>query len=305
MGSQRTHRDTALAEVTQRQFGAFTREQAIQIGFSAAAIKKRVTRGVWSLVDHNVYRSSATPETWRQRLLAACLAGPAVASHRAAGILWSFPGMPTEILEVTAVRHRRRRPSDVIWHESYHLAERDITEIERIPVTRPVRTFLDLGVVLSPDELETVLNEGIRRKMLSVPALARRQEQLGPMRRGTAIVQAVLDKQEPGQRVPESVLETRFLQLVRSAGLPEPVPQHQVRAGDDVVARLDFAYVDYKVAIELDGAAYHNGDRAKERDRRRDNRLGALGWRVLHFGWDEVTRTPEYVLGMMRALGAK
>jgi hypothetical protein len=25
--------------------------------------------------------------------------------------------------------------------------------------------------------------------------------------------------------------------------------------------------------------------------------LGALGWRVLHFDWEEVTRTPDYVLG--------
>jgi very-short-patch-repair endonuclease len=227
--------------------------------------------------------------------MAACLAGPAVASHRAAGILWEFH-MPDQIVEVTALRHRRRRASDVVWHESYHLTERDITEVEGIPCTRPVRTFVDLGVVLSPDDLEAVLNEGIRRNLLSVTAIVRRLEDFGALRRGNTTVRAALNRHAPGQRAPESVLETRFLQLVRSAGLPEPVPQHEVRLKGDVIARLDFAYVDRKVAIELDGAAYHSGELAQRRDRRRDNRIGALGWRVLRFDWNEVTRTPEYVL---------
>jgi very-short-patch-repair endonuclease len=205
------------------------------------------------------------------------------------------------IVEVTAIRHRRRHLGDVLWHESYHLTERDITEIEGIPCTRPVRTFLDLGVVLSADELETVLNEGIRRNSLSVSAIARRLEQLGPLRRGTAVVRAVLGRHGPQRRAPESVLETRFLQLVRSAGLPEPLAQFQVHLGDGSAARLDFAYPSCNIAIELDGAAYHGAGAAQQRDRRRDNQLGALRWRVLRFDWNDVTRRSEYVLGLIRA----
>jgi very-short-patch-repair endonuclease len=210
--------------------------------------------------------------------------------------------MPDDIVEVTALRHRRRRASDVIWHESYHLTEQDITEIKGIPpVTRPIRTFLDLGVVVSRDELEAVLNEGVRRNLLSVPAIGRRLEEIGSLRPGAIVVQAVVDRHIPRRRAPESVLETRFLQLVRSVGLPEPTPQHRVTVGDDVIARLDFAYVDRRIAIELDGAAYHTGQLAQRRDRRRDNRLGAMGWRVLRFDWGEVTRTPEYVLQTLDA----
>jgi very-short-patch-repair endonuclease len=209
--------------------------------------------------------------------------------------------MPEDIVEVTALRHRRRHGGDIVWHESHHLSERDITEIDGIPCTRPVRTFLDLGVVLSPDELETVLNEGIRRSLLSVPAIAHRLEELGPLRRGTAVVRAVLERHVPRRRAPESVLETRFLQLIRSASLPQPTPQFGVRFGGGPVARLDFAYPSRRVAIELDGAAYHSRDVAQQRDRRRDNQLGALGWRVLRFDWDDVTQRPEYVLGLIKA----
>jgi very-short-patch-repair endonuclease len=209
--------------------------------------------------------------------------------------------MPDELVEVTALRHRRRRVGDIVWHESYHLTERDITEIDGIPCTRPVRTFLDLGAVLSTDELETVLNEGIRRHLLSGEPITRRLEELGPLRRGTAVVRAALRRHVPRRRAPESVLETRFLQLVRSAGLPEPVPQFQIVLGDGLAARLDFAYPRRRVAIELDGAAFHSGADAQQRDRRRDNGLGASGWRVLRFDWDDVTRRCDYVLGVIKA----
>jgi very-short-patch-repair endonuclease len=305
MGSQRTHREAALVQVAERQYGAFTREQALRAGFTATAIKKRLSRHAWVLIDHNVYRVPATPQTWHQRLMAACLAGPAVASHRSAGYLWNLPGMTDEPVEVTALRHRRRKPPDVTWHESFHLTNRDVTAVERIPVTRPVRTFLDLGAVLSPDELETVLNEGIRRNLLSVPAAWRRLDELGPLRRGAGVVRAVLHRHVPNRRAPESVLETRFLQLVRSAGLPDPVPQFQVRLSNGVIARVDFAYPSSKIAIELDGAAYHEGELAKKRDRWRDNRLGEMEWRVLRFDWEDVTRSPADVIATMRPLGPK
>jgi very-short-patch-repair endonuclease len=301
--ASRTHRnpDARIAAVAGRQHSVFSRQQALDVGFTRGMINRRQKAGRWLAADYAVYRVAGTSPSWRQRLMAACLGGPAVASHRSAGLLWGLPDVPDDIVEVTALRHRRRRAPDVIWHESYHLTERDITEIEGIPLTRPVRTFLDLGVVLSPNELELVLNEGIRRNLLSVPAVWRRLDELGPLRRGAAVVQAVLQRHVPNRRAPESVLETRFLQLVRSAGLPEPVAQLEVRSGDGVVARIDFAYPDRMIAIELDGAAYHDGELARKRDRRRDHRLGSFGWRVVHFDWNEVTRTPGYVLQTLDA----
>ena len=305
MGPKRTHRDAALSAVAERQFGAFTRQQALDAGFSTATIKKRLGRGVWNTIDHRVYRVAATPETWQQRLLAACLAGPAVASHRSAGRLWDFPTTRADLVEVTALRHRRRKPATVIWHESFHLLDRDVTEIDRIPCTRAVRTFIDLGMVLSSDELEAVLNEGIRRNLLSAHAISRRLEELGPLRRGSAVVREVLDRHSRTPNAPESVLETLFLQLIRSAGLPEPVAQFQVRAGGRTLARLDFAYPRHRIGIELDGAAHHSGTDARKRDRQRDNRLGVIGWRVLRFDWDDVTRTPDDVLALMRPIGPK
>ena len=74
-----------------------------------------------------------------------------------------------------------------------------------------------------------------------------------------------------------------------------PTPQYEIRVNGSV-ARVDFAYPDVKLAIELDGAAYHSSLNARHRDRTRENRIVALGWRVLRFTWNDVCEHPDDVL---------
>lgn len=288
--------ETHLAACIEAQHGLFMRRQALDSGFTPRMIERRVADGRWLVVYRGLYCVAGASMTWESRLLAACLAGPAVASHLSAGQLWEFPGIPSDVVEVTGLRHQRRKPADVTWHESYHLTPRDITEIEGIPATRPVRTFLDLGWSLTEEQLEEVLNDGLRRNLLAVPAIWVRMEQLGHLRRGSGTVRRVLERHVPGERAPESVLETRFLQLIRAAGLPEPTAQHEVRVDGGIVARIDFAYPELDLAIELDGRAFHWGERRERRDRRRENALVARQWRVLRFDWDDVTKRADYVI---------
>ena len=289
--------DTHLAELAERQHGIFTRRQALEAGLSRDQLKRRRAKGLIVAVDFGVYRFSATPMTWHQRLIAPCLAGPAVASHRSAGLLWRFPSMPEGIVEVTALRHRRRHASDVVWHESYHLSERDITVVEGIQVTRPVRTFVDLGVVLDLAALEEVLDNGLHRGLLSYPAIWRCLERFRSVRPGWRRVQGLLETRQ-AERPSTTVLETRFRQLLRDAGLPPAVPQYEVRAGD-IHAYIDFAYPDRRIAIELDGSD-HFGERAQRYDRTRENAVAALGWRFLRFTWADVHDRPGWVVGTLR-----
>src|SRR5690606_27406781 len=51
----------------------------------------------------------------------------------------------------------------------------------------------------------------------------------------------------------ESPKETETRLLIIRAGLPEPVVQFEVRDGGRLVARIDLAYPDLKIAIEYEG----------------------------------------------------
>jgi Protein of unknown function (DUF559)/Transcriptional regulator, AbiEi antitoxin len=288
------HHLVARCSVTQH--GVFTRAQAIEAGMHPSKIDRRVNSGEWEPVDYAVYRLAGTPPSWRQRLMAACLAGPAVASHRSAATLLGFVDCYEDLVEVTAVRHRRRHHSGVVWHESRCLHPGDLTEVDGIPLTRACRTLLDLAVVLDVDRLEELLDDGLHRGWFSSDMVWRRWEELGGLRRaGGRVVRAVLERRVAGERPAESILETRFRQLLRRAGLPAPVAQYDVRDGDEFVARVDFAYPEFGIAIEVDGEERHTGRSPRKHDARRDRRLSALGLHPLRFHWDDVHKNPEGV----------
>ena len=285
-----------ISRLAERQHGVFSRAQVRDAGIHPRAIDRRISTGDWESVDHAVYRVAGTPPSWRQRLMAACLAGPAVASHRSAAALLGFVDCEESIIEITALRHRRRHNSDVVWHESQRLDAADVTELDGIPVTRPLRTVLDLGLVSSVDRLEELLDDGLRRGWFSTPNVWRRWEQLGgDLRPGGRVVRAVLDRKTAAERPVGSILETRFRQLVRRAGLPEPVSQYEVRDGEEFIARVDFAYPDRGIVIEVDGEERHAGRSPRNRDVQRDRRLSALGLLPLRFYWDEIHNSPESV----------
>ncbi len=81
------HRATVLGRLAKSQHGVFTRRQALEAGFTPGEVDGRVNRQAWIGVDYAVYRAAETPTSWHQRLMAACLGGPAVASHRSAAAL--------------------------------------------------------------------------------------------------------------------------------------------------------------------------------------------------------------------------
>jgi hypothetical protein len=75
-------------------------------------------------------------------------------------------------------------------------------------------------------------------------------------------------------------------------GLPRCHQQYRVLLAQGPV-RLDAAWPEVKLAVELDGAAFHGGQAARERDLGRDAALAAEGWLVLRFSYRRLTRNPE------------
>ena len=75
-------------------------------------------------------------------------------------------------------------------------------------------------------------------------------------------------------------------------GIPPCEQQYRLMLRDGPV-RLDAAWPEAKIAVELDGAAFHGSPEARERDLRRDAALAALGWVVLRFSYRRLMREPD------------
>lgn len=245
-----------------------------------------------------IYRLSGVPASWRQHLLAACLSlgDEAAASHRAAARLWQLTGVEFGSLELSVPRGGRRRRQGLILHE-VPLASIDVTLLDGIRTTSPTRTLIDLASVVSTDIVEEALDDALRRGLTSAPRLRWRLSELGRQgRSGISRIRWVIEQRLDKPGVPQSVLETRLLRLLKRAGLPLPECQYEVRERGRLLAILDFAYPDIRLAIEADGYRWHSGRVRWESDLARRNELTARGWRVLHVTWSDMERRPSSVI---------
>ncbi|MBM7465584.1 endonuclease domain-containing protein [Microbacterium esteraromaticum] len=99
----------------------------------------------------------------------------------------------------------------------------------------------------------------------------------GPFR-GCVAVRDALPLARAGVESPKES-ETRLLLL--AAGLPEPWVQYRELDGGRLVARIDLAYPEWKVAIEYEGDG-HRADREQwRRDIQRQRELEGRGWIVI------------------------
>ena len=275
------------------QHGLVSRGQLTDAGVAERTLGHWLETGRLERVHAGVYRLAGAPITWEQQAMAAVLGSTAVLSHRAAARLWGLADH--DEFEITTAGARPRR-GGVVVHRSGDLAERHATRRRGIPVTTPMRTLVDLGAV-DKEGVADALERAVIARVCSIVALERVLDDVArKARRGAGVLRKVLDERALGRARPDGLLESRMARLLREAGLPEPVFQHHVGRH-----RIDFAYPEVKLAIEVDGFEVHGTPQAFQRDLARQNRLVAAGWRVLRFTWLDVVRRPEWVAAQVGA----
>ncbi len=238
--------------------------------------------------------------TWEQDVAVAVLScGPgAAASHMTAAALWGMLNTSGGRVDVV-VRRWDRTHRDFIVHESLDLVPEDKDLNRGIAITTPARTVVDVGAQYR-SAVPEVFHRGRRLGLLaaeSVGSVVTRVAKRG--RAGVGPAKALLRNLPPSD-VTESWAEDIYLRISRDGMLPEPVQQLEIRTADGwFICRCDFGYPAVRLAIFIDGFAYHS-DRFQA-DRKQGNNLSLIDWRYLRFTyWDLVDR-PGYVLQQVRA----
>lgn len=275
----------AIARTAERQHGLITTHQAVEAGLSERQIQHRVTSGRWERVRPRVYLVRGAPRSWPQAVLSAVLAAgePAWASHRTAARLWGLPVDTDDAIDITTPLERRVRLPGVRGHRSGVWDERDVTKVGVIPTTTVARTLADLSTQLGVDGLGRALDEALRRRTTSLSAMHAVALRFGiAPGRSPKTMHEVLRLRIPGYDPGDSDLETWVWMTIQEAGLPLPVRQHPVVVKGRRY-RIDMAYVDERIAIEVDSFAWHGTRRAFDADRLRGNLISLAGWTRLHY----------------------
>ena len=212
----------------------------------------------------------------------------AAASGLAAAWWLDLTQFAPDTVEVTVPRNSHGR-----LHTGSRLRRRDL-QPKDVVVQRSLRvTALAL----------TVVEAAVRRRggaKLMDSALQRRIE-LSELwrahlrntgRYGSPAARRLLGAAADGAR---SQAERLLVELLRNAGITGWRTNYPVGG-----YKVDVAFPGPKVAIEVDGWAFHTDTAVFQQDRKRQNTISLLGWQVLRFTWLDLTEYPDRVLALIR-----
>ncbi len=274
-----------VLSIGEGQHGVITSGQLRAIGISSKQIHRLIAEGWLVRARPGVFIVGGGPRTWHQAVMAAVLGAgsEAVASHSTAAVLWGLPGVERGSTELSTSRPDRKRLEGTQAHRTLAFLDCEHTTRERIPVTTVARTIVDLSGRCSVAELGRMTDHGLRTGSLHLVDLRKCVAGLRPAPgRHPNKIHRVLRRRLRGYEPGDSDLEMRFVRALVAARLPEPVQQHSATLGSRR-CRIDLAYPECKVAIEIDGWAHHRTRTAFDEDRARANDLVVAGWHVLRF----------------------
>lgn len=299
--SQTVHAwDREIGDLARGQHGIVARRQLLAIGLDTDAVKRRTRAGRLHRLRPGVYAVGHTAITRRGRWMAAVLASGdgAVLSHRSATALWGIWGAGAGEIHVTVPRKSRSQRSIRRHFSMLPDDEREI--VDGIPVTSAARAVLDVAAEKDEAAAESALREteylGIYGQV-SLPALLDRH----PKHRGTPICREALERlrDDPGGRL-RSDLEERFISFLDAHSIPRPRLNAWLSVGEDRY-QVDCLWPGACLIAELDGWKSHGTKRAFRKDRKRDRRLGAAGYRVVRITEDQILNEPDALAADLQA----
>ena len=180
------------------------------------------------------------------------------------------------------------------------LRDDELTEVDGLLVTDPVRTLLDLARTEPFEPAVAALDAALFRKAVPGDLLAARLEDIGGTSGGRAAARAVAFADGRS----ESVGESRSRVLMRRLGLPPSTIQLEIAVvTGPSPTRVDFAWEEARLVGEFDGRVKYGrlllpgqdpGD-AVFREKRREDAIRDENWGVVRWTWGELV--PGDVVG--------
>ncbi|MDT4937937.1 MAG: hypothetical protein QOG80_1608 [Pseudonocardiales bacterium] len=219
------------------------------------------------------------------------IVGFATAAH-----LWAMDERPRAIDVIVGADRRVKAVTGLRRHHVIAPADEQ-TQLDGLPITSRRWTLMDHVGRLPRTAALRLADRGLQRGWVSRADIARRVSAY-PGRQGNVRLREILDATVGGA---EAESERMLHTLLRRSGILGWRANHPVRVGGVVVARLDVAIPGVRLAIEVDGFAYHSDVDRFQHDRDRQNTLVGLGWTVLRFTWHDLAGRPEYVIATIRS----
>jgi hypothetical protein len=224
--------------------------------------------------------------TRRQRWMAAVLVcgDGAALSHGSAAALWGI-GREGDAIDVSVKREKRRPGVRSRIRPGLPPPQTEIRD--RIRVTTPLQTLIDIALELPAKRLERAVNDADKFKLIDPETLRTGlDDHVGEP--GVKPLRALLDQDT--FLLSDTELEVLFRPIAVAAGLPPELTKHVVNE-----FQVDFYWPSLGLVVETDGLRYHRTAVAQRRGAIRDNEHVASGLTRLRFTHWQVKHEPAYV----------
>lgn len=275
-----------LDDLLRQYDGVLTSELAQRAGLSADAVRRRVRSGRWRRCAKGVYFVDDRPFSDAARVRTAVWGyGPQAAASGLSAAWWhGLTRFAPGLVEVTVprnshgrchdgsrVRRRDLKAVDVVERRGLRVTELSLTVVEASVRQRGGAKLMD-AALQQRAELRALWHAHLRNKG----------------RYGSPAARRLLQAADDGARSAAERLLIRLLKAARLTGWKANYPV----AG----YKVDVGFPGQKVAIEVDGLAFHSDSDDFHTDRVRQNAIALSGWQVLRFTWLDLTEYSERVI---------
>jgi len=292
-----------LLELVRTQDGLIRHDQARELGLSPAAIGRRVSSGEWLEIHPRVYLTATHTLTQRAALRAAALwAGDAATlTGLAAAAWWNLTDRRPTTTTIAVGATGGHSPPPGIRLERRSMALLGRVKVDGVWVEHRASAALEAATSLGLVEGARLLDRALQQDRIGMPALRKALRALG-RRHGVVLARRLVALADGGARSEAERDALRRLTRARITGWTANLPVDLPGFGRVV---LDIAFPEHRVAVEIDGWAYHRDVDRFRRDGLRQNEVVIGGWRVIRVTWFDLQETPDYLVDVvLRALDA-
>jgi very-short-patch-repair endonuclease len=280
-----------LNEHLRKHDGVLTLAQARRFGLDKDAVYRRVRDGRWRRCSPGVFFVDDRPFSDAARIRAAVWSygRHGTASGLAAAWWHGLTRFAPDIVEVTVPRDSNGRIHHGTRVRRRDLQSADVVQHRGLRVTALPLTVVEAAVRHGGGP--AVMDSALQRRV-GLPALWRAHLR-NKGRYGSPAARRLMQAASDGARSEAERLLVKLLRQARVTGWRTnyPVGGYQV----------DVAFPTQRVAIEVDGWAFHSDQDDFQHDRERQNRIALLGWQVMRFTWLDLTEHPQRVIAVIRS----
>lgn len=280
--------------------GIATRGQLLDL-MPAWVIDHGVAAGEMIRVLPRVYATPALARDIRSRLRAALLfagTGSALSHGTALAQFGDLHVTGSDRVHVTTPRDRDHRSTGFVVVHRWPTDTPPANEVvvrSGLRVVACEQSVIDYWQIASPADRRAPVFDAVRLGLAS-PTRLRDITQDYRRLRGRKELLAMLSRIADGCHSELELLG--FSGVFADRRLPRAERQWEVAVRGRTYL-LDVAWPRLMLAIELDGAAYHSSNAARERDLRRDAALASAGWLVIRISYSRLRTEPGAVLDQL------